>query len=76
MSKEIINDQLLIHYDNDNNIEKKNALKFARKKQLLNDSKDYEKKLSKMARAGFSYEISKAILKSSNFLNGFYLLII
>ena len=34
-----------------------------RKKKLLDNDKDYEKKLSKMARAGFSYEISKEILK-------------
>ena len=46
-----------------NNIEKESALKFAKKKKLLGDDKDYEKKLSKMARAGFSYEISKEILK-------------
>ena len=30
---------------------------------VIDDDKDYEKKLSKMARAGFSYEISKEILK-------------
>ena len=33
------------------------------KKNLLNDKKNYEKKLSKMARAGFSYEIAKEALK-------------
>lgn len=63
ISKEIINEQILLHFDNDNNIEKESALKFAKKKKLLGDDKDYEKKLSKMARAGFSYEISKEILK-------------
>ena len=44
------------------NIEKENAFKFAKKKKLLNDNLDYEKKLSKMARAGFSYDICKKIL--------------
>ena len=38
-------------------------LNMQKKKNLLNDNKDYEKKLSKMARAGFSYEIAKEILK-------------
>ena len=63
VSKEIINEKISIHYDNSQNIEKENALKFAKKKKLLNDDIDYQKKLSKMARAGFSYEISKEILK-------------
>ena len=48
---------------NNNNIEKENALKFAKKKNLLSDNQNYEKKLSKMARAGFSYEIAKDIIK-------------
>jgi len=63
ISKEIINEQISLHYDDSQKIEKENALKFAKKKKLLDDDKDYEKKLSKMARAGFSYEISKEILK-------------
>ena len=63
ISKEIINEQISLHYDDSQNIEKENALKFAKKKKLLDNDKDYEKKLSKMARAGFSYEISKEILK-------------
>ena len=63
VSKEIINEKISIHYDNSQNIEKENALKFAIKKKLLTDDMDYQKKLSKMARAGFSYEISKEILK-------------
>jgi SOS response regulatory protein OraA/RecX len=63
VSKEIINEQILLHFDYDNNIEKESAIKFAKKKKLLDGDKDYEKKLSKMARAGFSYEISKEILK-------------
>ena len=63
VSQEIINEQISIHYDHNQNIEKENALKFAKKKKLLNDDIDYQKKLFKMARAGFSYEISKEILK-------------
>jgi regulatory protein len=63
VNKEIINEQISLHYENNQNIEKENALKFAKKKKLLDDDKDYEKKLSKMARAGFSYEISKEVLK-------------
>lgn len=63
ISKEIINEQITLHYKDNQNIEKENALKFAKKKKLLDDDKDYQKKLSKMARAGFSYEISKEILK-------------
>ena len=35
---------------------------FANKKKLLVSNLDYEKKLSKMARAGFSYDICKKIL--------------
>ena len=50
-------------YKKNINLEKDNAFKFAKKRNLLNDNKDFEKKLSKMARAGFSYEIAKEVLK-------------
>ena len=63
MDKEIINEQISIFYFDSKNIEKENALKFAKKKKLLDDDENYEKKLSKMARAGFSYEIAKEVLK-------------
>tara|TARA_Y100000766_G_C18802842_1_gene553957 strand:+ start:259 stop:732 length:474 start_codon:yes stop_codon:yes gene_type:complete len=63
INKKIADDQIALFYKKNENIEKKNALKFAKKKKLLNDNLDYEKKLSKMARAGFSYEIAKEILK-------------
>ena len=53
----------LIKLIKDLNLEKNNAYKFAKKKNLLNNNLDYEKKLSKMARAGFSYEIVREILK-------------
>ena len=63
VSSEIANKQLFLFYEKNQDLEKENALKFAKKRNLLNDKKDYEKKLSKMARAGFSYEIAKEILK-------------
>ena len=59
----LVDEQIALFYKNDKSIEKENAIKFANKKNLLNDKKNYEKKLSKMARAGFSYEIAKEILK-------------
>ena len=63
VSSEIADEQISLFYEKNQNLEKENALKFANKRNLLKDNKDYEKKLSKMARAGFSYEISKEILK-------------
>ena len=63
VSQELADEQISLFYEKNQNLEKENALKFARKRNLLKDNKDYEKKLSKMARAGFSYEISKEILK-------------
>ncbi len=63
ISSEIADEQISLFYEKNQNLEKENALKFAKKRNLLKDNKDYEKKLSKMARAGFSYEISKEILK-------------
>ena len=63
VSQELADEQISLFYEKNQNLEKENALKFAKKKKLINDKKDYEKKLAKMARAGFSYEISKEILK-------------
>jgi len=63
ISSELANKQISIFYEKNQNLEKESALKFAKKKNLLNDHIAYEKKLLKMARAGFSYEISKEILK-------------
>jgi len=63
VSQELADEQISLFYEKNQNLEKENALKFAKKRNLLKDNKDYEKKLSKMARAGFSYEISKEILK-------------
>ena len=63
VSSEVADAQISLFYEKNQNLEKENALKFAKKRNLINDKKDYEKKLAKMARAGFSYEISKEILK-------------
>ena len=63
ISKQLIEEQISLFYENNKNLEKENALKFAKKRNLLDNNQDYQKKLSKMARAGFSYEIAKEILK-------------
>ena len=63
VSNNLIEEQISLFYENNKNIERENALKFAKKRNLLSDIQNYEKKLSKMARAGFSYEIAKDILK-------------
>ena len=63
VSQELADEQISLFYEKNQNLEKENAFKFAKKRNLINDKKDYEKKLAKMARAGFSYEISKEILK-------------
>ena len=63
INKQLIEDQISLFYENNKNLEKENALKFAKKRNLLGSDQDYQKKLSKMARAGFSYDIAKEILK-------------
>ena len=63
IDKQLIEDQIFLFYENNKNLEKENALKFAKKRNLLDSDQDYQKKLSKMARAGFSYDIAKEILK-------------
>ncbi len=63
VSNRLIEEQISLFYEKNVNTEKENALKFAKKRNLLNDDINYEKKLSKMARAGFSYEMAKEILK-------------
>jgi len=63
IDKQLIEDQISFFYENNKNLEKENALKFAKKRNLLGSDQDYQKKLSKMARAGFSYDIAKEILK-------------
>ena len=63
IDKQLIEEQISLFYENNKNLEKENAIKFAKKRNLLNNEQDYQKKLSKMARAGFSYDIAKEILK-------------
>jgi len=63
IDKQLIEEQISLFYENNKNLEEENALKFAKKRNLLNNDQDYEKKLSKMARAGYSYEVAKKILK-------------
>ena len=63
IDKKLIEDQIYLFYENNKNLEKENALKFAKKRNLINSDLDYQKKLSKMSRAGFSFDISKEILK-------------
>jgi SOS response regulatory protein OraA/RecX len=63
IDKLLIEEQISIFYEKNKNLEKENALKFAKKRNLLDNDQDYQKKLSKMARAGFSYDIVKEILK-------------
>ena len=63
IDKQLIEEQISLFYENNKNLEKENALKFAKKRNLLNNDQDYQKKLSKLARAGFSYDIAKEVLK-------------
>ena len=58
---QIQNNLNLMKQDNDN-WELESANIFAKKKKLLEKNESYEKKLAKMARAGFSYDICKKIL--------------
>ena len=51
--------------EEDSNWEIKSARIFARKKNFQKNNKNNEKNLSKMARAGFSYEIAKKILEEN-----------
>ena len=58
---QIQNNLNLVQQDNEN-WELNSAKIFAKKKKLLEKNESYEKKLAKMARAGFSYDICKKIL--------------
>ncbi len=58
---QIQNNLKLMKQDNDN-WELESAKIFAKKKKMLEKNESYEKKLAKMARAGFSYDICKKIL--------------
>ncbi len=63
VNKELVSEQISAFYLNNENLEKENALKFAKKRNLFDNKIDYQKKLSRMARAGFSYDVAKEILK-------------
>ena len=58
---QIQNNLKLMKQDNEN-WELESARIFAKKKKLLEKNESYEKKLAKMARAGFSYDICKKVL--------------
>ena len=63
IEKNILNNSLEQFEVDDPEWEKKSAKIFVRKKKLENSSGNKQKNLSKMARAGFSYDISKEILE-------------
>ena len=62
VSKSQIQNNLNIMQQDNDNWELESAKIFAKKKKLLEKNESYEKKLAKMARAGFSYDICKKIL--------------
>jgi SOS response regulatory protein OraA/RecX len=62
IEKDVIDKTFEIFEKNNSNWEAESAKIFAKKKRLSND-KDKEKNLSKLARAGFNFEISKKILE-------------
>ena len=63
IEKKVIEEKLKDFEDNNFEWEKKSAFTFAKKKRLLETDENFEKKLGKMARAGFSYELCREILK-------------
>ena len=62
IEKDVIDKIFEIFEKNNSNWEAESAKIFAKKKRLSKD-KDKEKNLSKLARAGFNFEISKKILE-------------
>ena len=62
VGKTQIQSNLNLMKQNNHNWELESAKVFAKKKKLLEKNESYEKKLAKMARAGFSYDICKKIL--------------
>ena len=64
IEKQVIQEKLKDFENNNYDWEKKSAFSFAKKKKLLETKEKFEKKLGKMARAGFSYELCKQILKT------------
>ena len=62
IEKTQIQKNLNLMENNNNDWELDSAKIFVKKKRLLEKNEIYEKKLAKMARAGFSYDICKKIL--------------
>ena len=62
VNKSQIQKNLISMNQNNDNWELESAKIFVKKKKLLEKNESYEKKLAKMARAGFSYHICKKIL--------------
>ncbi len=62
VNKSQIQKNLISMNQNNDNWELESAKIFVKKKKLLEKNESYEKKLAKMARAGFSYDICKKIL--------------
>jgi len=58
----VIQNNFEIYKENNDDWEINSAVTYAKKKKLLESHESYEKKLAKMARAGFSYNICKKIL--------------
>ena len=63
IEKNILNNSLDQFEEENPEWEKKSAKIFVIKKRVGNSSENKQKNLSKMARAGFSYDISKEILE-------------
>ncbi len=63
---EKLSSQIFVELDEEDSMwEIKSAKTFARKKNFQNNNQNKEKNLSKMARAGFSYEIAKKIIEEN-----------
>ena len=63
IEKKVIQEKLKDFETNNYDWEKKSALAFAKKKRLLGSNEDLKKKLGKMSRAGFPYQLCREILK-------------
>ena len=62
LNKNEIQNYLKTFFENNNDWELNSAKLFVKKKRLLESKDNYEKKLAKLARAGFSYDICKKVL--------------
>ena len=62
IEKTLIEKQLINFEEQNSNWEEEAAIIFVKKKFLKNSKISYEKKINRMARAGFNYELCKKIL--------------